>query len=344
MNEAKEIGIGIVGGGRVCHAHASSAQALKSTRLAAIAETDPERLAGCLERYGCAGFPEYEELLADPDVDAVVIALPHWLHCEATLRSLAAGKHVLLEKPMAMTTVECDAMLSAAREAGLRLMVAHSQQFFPVNLAARDAIRAGEIGDLALATDTWYKPFYEGVRPPWFLDGSKGGGMWAMNGAHMIDRLCFLLESRVQAVKAKVGSPIFGLSASDMGAAFLEFENGLVATIAHVGYREGVNRFEAEITGTHGQLRLGGSGSGTEPLWISREGAWAEAPVAPLELSLREGAQIRSPVFAAQLQEFARSIHDEREPSIPGEYGRHVVAVLEACEESSREGREVRLP
>ena len=334
------IGIGIIGAGRICAAHATAALALPETRLAAIADVDETRLAAATQAYGCKGYLGYEGLLADPEVEAVVVGLPHFLHREVTINSLQAGKHVLLEKPMAMTVEECDAMLAAAGSAGKTLMVAHSQHYFPQNLAARAMIRNGDLGQLVLANDTWYKGFWEGgKRPEWFLDDSKGGGMWAMNGSHMIDRLCFMLDSQVTAVKAKVGNPVFGLS-TDMGVAYLDFACGISATIQHVGYRDGVNRFDAEITGTKAQLKVGGDGNRAE-LWRSRAGAWEEVMLSAPDLPTRPDAPQPSPVFGAQMRDFALGLLEQREPSISANYGRHIVQVLAACEESSSTGREV---
>jgi predicted dehydrogenase len=336
------LGIGIIGAGRICGAHATAAKALAETRLVGIAEVDAERLARATDRYECEGYADYHELLLSPEVDAVALCLPHWLHEKVAVESLAAGKHVLLEKPMAMSVAECDAMIAAARASGKTLMVAHSQRFFLVNIAARRIIESGGIGNLVMATDTWYKPFHDGARPAWFLDDSKGGGMWPMNGSHMIDRLCLFLGSEVVAVKAKVGNPIFGLS-TDMGIAFLEFAGGVCATIAHAGYRDGVNRFEAEITGTEGQLKVSGDKGGGRHLWRSGDGGWQETAAQPLEVPLKPGTSLPSLTFAAQMREFALSILEERPPAVTAEHGRHVVAVLEACVESSRTGREVRL-
>lgn len=337
------IGVGIIGAGRVCAAHAQAALALQGTRLVAVADTDAERVANAVRNYGGRGYTDYRQLLEDPEVEAVIVALPHHLHREATLDALRAGRHVLLEKPMAMNVAECDEMIAAARRAGRVLMVGHSQHFFPVNREARRRIREGEIGRLVLATDTWYKPFHDGVRPAWFLDAAQGGGMWAMNGSHMIDRMRFLLDRRVKAVKARVGNPVFGYSAPDMGVALLEMEDGLCVTLQHVGYRDGVNRFEAEITGSEGQIRLSGDRGGGACYWRSRQGRWEEVPVAPPELPLEPGRGQANPVFAAQLLEFVAAIREGREPETSGEYGREVVRVLQACEESSRIGAEVRL-
>jgi predicted dehydrogenase len=165
--------------------------------------------------------------------------------------------------------------------------------------------------------------------------------MWSMNGSHMIDRLLFLLQRRVVAVKAKIGNPVYGLS-TDMGIAYLDFEGGLGATIAHCGYREGVNQFQAEITGTEGQIKISGDRMGGTEFWISRNGKWASQAVPAPATETRNGTQEVSP-FTLEVREFARSLIEGRPPSVTAEYGREVVRAMTACEESSRTGREVRL-
>lgn len=333
------LGIGILGGGRISSAHATAAAALPETRLSGVAEVDEERLRVSMERYGCPGWADYHDLLRDPNTDAVMIGLPHWLHLEATMAALEAGKHVLIEKPMAMSVAECDQILSASHATGKTVMVAHIHQFFPENIAARDMVTRGEIGNVVLASDTWYKPFWEGQRPQWFLEDEKGGGMWPMNGPHMIDRLSFFLGERVTAVKARVSNPTFGLS-TDMGLAYLQFASGVGATIMHAGFREGVERFEAEIMGTEGHLRVVME-RGSRSLWRSNERSWQQVEVPTPELPLKPGANVASEVFAAQLREFALAVLEGRPPSVSAEYGRYVVQVLDACVESSHSGREV---
>lgn len=332
------LGIGIIGGGRIAGAHARAAQALPETILAGIAEIDPARREQLTTQYDCPIFPDADSLLAAQGVDAVVIALPHWVHCDAALASFAAGKHVLLEKPMAMTVAECDRMIAAAQAAGRAMMIGHHHHFVPVNVETRRRIQAGEIGRVVIVTDTWHKPFYGHERPPWFLDASKGGGMWPMNGPHMIDRTTFFVDSEVVAVKALVGSPFYGLSATDLGLAFLQFDNGVCATLAHTGYRDGVERFEAEVTGTEGQLRLSG-----RQLWRSRNGDWEEVPVPVPEVETRVPVNPPGNAILLEVREFARAVREGRPPAVTGEYGRQIVRVLNACEESSAAGREVRL-
>src|SRR5262249_51789709 len=144
------LSIGIIGAGRVSTAHARSATALEQTRAAGVAEVDPERRERFAREYECPGFERYQELIEQPGIDAVVVALPHWLHAEVTIAALEAGKHVLLEKPMAMTVEECDRMIAAEERSGRKLMVGHSQHFFPVNLAVRALLETGEIGRIVM--------------------------------------------------------------------------------------------------------------------------------------------------------------------------------------------------
>jgi predicted dehydrogenase len=328
------IGIGIIGAGRVSGAHARAVEALDELRLAGIAEVDAARRERAAGLYRCPIHGDVGALLEDRGVDGVVVALPHWLHCDVTVAALTAGKHVLVEKPMAMTVDECDEMIAAGRAAGRVLMVGHHHHFVPVNVEARRLIGDGEIGNIALATDTWYKAFYSDERPAWFLDATTGGGMWPMNGAHMLDRLSFFLESRIRSVRARVGNPIYGLPATDTGLAFLEFETGVCATIMHAGFRDGVDRFEAEITGAEGQLRVSG-----RSLWRSRAGQWQEIAV-PAPEAVPGGS---SPAFVAEMRAFTAAIRDGSEAPVSGEYGREIVRALVACEESSAARREVRL-
>jgi predicted dehydrogenase len=254
--------------------------------------------------------------------------------------ALQAGKHVLVEKPMAMSVAECDAILAAEQRSGRKLMVGHSQHFFPVNLAVSDLLASGGIGRIVMATDTWYKPFFgREQRPPWFLDATKGGGMWPMNGAHMIDRLRMFVGSEVVAVKAFVGSSIHNLPTTDAGLALLQFADGVYATITHAGYRDGcgVDRFEAEITGVEGQIKFDG-----RHLWRAQEGRYEPQEVPAPQIVDRD-TQVPVSAFLLQMSAFADAVLEDTPPPITGVYGREIVRVLDACEESSRTGREVRL-
>ncbi|MBI2194561.1 MAG: Gfo/Idh/MocA family oxidoreductase [Planctomycetes bacterium] len=318
------LGLAVLGGGRVVGAHAGIPAHFPQLRLVGIAEPNRERHAPLAQQFGCPIFESSEELIRRDDVHIVAVCLPHHLHHPMALRALESGKHVMIEKPMALNASQCDEILAAQRRAGVKLAIGHHHNFVPANVEARRLIQSGQIGRLVFATDSWFKPFHEGVRPPWFLDRECGGGMWWMNGPHHVDRLRRIIGSRIVSVKAKVSSDIYGYSAADSGMAMLQFENGVYATITHAGYRFGTYHFTAEFTASHGILRLL-----DERLFLCR-GKEFEAVETKGEA-----------VHLAQWRDFLEAIETGRQPFVNGEYGREIVAACEAAERSSELGREV---
>lgn len=323
------LGVAIFGAGRAGHGHARAVSAASGARLVAVFDADADRANAFAETHGCEPFTDSDSVLARDDVALVMVALPNFLHERATIDAASARKHVFLEKPMADTLEECDRMLAAVDKAGVHLLVAHSQRYFASTIRARELLQSGELGRPVFATDTWYKPFGLASRLPWFLDRATGGGMWLMNGAHMVDRTCWVLDSEVASVRAWIGSPLHGLAADDANIAFLQLRNGLHATIVHAGYRNrGVEKCEVEITCTDGMLRFD---SYSNQLAVDAGGAYE-----PIECT-------RVDPFTEELQNLVAAIRGNETLQVPPAWGRHIVAVLLAAEESSRTGREVAL-
>ncbi len=268
---------------------------------------------------------DYRDLLARDDLDAVVVTLPNFLHAPAVLAAIASGRHVLCEKPLALNTAECARVVVAARKRGVRVGVAHHYHYTAPTLAARQAMASGDLGRPVMAMDAWHKSFYDPPqRPPWFLDAARGGGMWPMNGSHLVDRLMFTTGLRVLAVRARVGSPFWGHSATDAGHAFLVCEQGFTAAVAHAGWRDGVSRMETEFVCERGMLRVTAREAA-----VGRGGAYAPLPLTAVD------------TFTQQFAEFAAACERGEDPPVSAAWGRDVVAVLEACKESSRLDREV---
>jgi predicted dehydrogenase len=281
--------------------------------------------------------PDYHDLLARDDVQIVALTLPHFLHCPVAIEAANAGKHIIIEKPMADSVDECDRMIEAARRNGVKLFTAHTEEFMPPNVKARQLIEAGEVGRPVLATDTWYKAFGLAGRPGWFLDREKGGGMWLMNGAHMIDRLTYILNSRVAAVKAFVGTRYNDIKADDAALAFLQLENGVPCSIAHTGYRDhpgaGVEQSGGviDISCTEAMLRVLDRRQLFRSAPGERRGQWQEVPLERLD------------PITAELERFIECIERDMPEPVTPEHARHIVAAMTACEESSRTGHEVRV-
>ena len=322
-----DLGVAIFGAGRAGNAHARAISQTAGARLIAVFDADAERAAAFAEDHGCQAFTSSDEVLRRDDVALVMVALPNFLHERATVDAASAGKHIFLEKPMADTVEECDRMLDAVGRAGVQLLVAHSQRYFGSTIRAREIVRGGELGQPVFATDTWYKNFGLEGRLPWFLDRATGGGMWLMNGAHMLDRTCWVLDSEVASIRAWIGSPFHQLSADDANLAFVQLRNGLHASIVHAGYRSrGVEKCEVEITCTDGMLIFD---SYSNRLAIERDGAYS-----PIEVQ-------RVDPFTEELKNLVGAINGTETLRVSPAWGRHIVEVLLAAEESSRTGSEV---
>jgi predicted dehydrogenase len=319
-------GVAVLGGGRIVGAHASPANELPELDLVGIAELNKDRHPDLKERFECDVFDSIEEILNRKDVHCAAICLPHHLHLPVSLQAIAAGKHLLIEKPMALNVDECDQIIDAASRAGVKVTVGHHHSYSSSIIEARRRIEAGEIGHLVMGAETWIKPFHIGERPPWFLAKECGGGMWWMNAPHQVDRLLRLVGSHVVSVKGKVSNEIFSYSAADSGIAIVEFENGVYATIMHAGYRNGVERFETLLTGSEGSIHLK---SDTLSLCNSSESD-------QIELARRRP-------HIEMWKDFVHAIETDGMTRTSGDYGREVIAVCEAAERSGEMGREIRM-
>ena len=362
--EKKALGVGIIGAGRVSRDHAYAVQRHAGLQLVGVAEPDEEKRSRFVQRYRCDACANHRDLLAKDGVDMVLVGVPHWLHAPVVKDVLNAGVHCMVEKPMAMTVEECRGMVAAAEENGVRLMVGHTQHFFPANIAVKGLVARGEIGEIVIAAQAWYKPFGLAGRPPWMLDREKGGGMWLMNGAHMLDCLMWFVDSEVAAVKGSVTNKIVKQKADDSIVAFIEFTSGVCATLAHSGSKRPEppppeQWFTTEVTGTEGSARVI---SYEGKAWVNTQGE--DKPVTQQRnaeqeqavrafLNAEAGRTADAPMAQSAIEQtsgivdevaaFAEAVALGYEPPVSNRHALAVMATILAVEESSRTGREVRL-
>lgn len=178
--------LGIVGAGAILEAHLRALAQLQEIRVSAVCDIDAVRRARAAERLGATAHADLGSLL-DQAPDAVLVALPHGLHCEAAVAALAAGCHVVVEKPMAVSVAECNRMLAAADEAGRALLVAESAAAHPGVRRTGAAFAAGDLGSFLTGSIVNARYYFHETRPAWFLDESlSGGGMFANVGLHRL--------------------------------------------------------------------------------------------------------------------------------------------------------------
>ncbi|MBT4497720.1 MAG: Gfo/Idh/MocA family oxidoreductase [Gemmatimonadetes bacterium] len=186
MEDKERCTLGIIGAGNILDSHLRALEQLPRIDVTAVCDTHVERRKQIAAQLNIRSYADYRDLLAEPP-DAVLVALPHGLHCAVTVDALRAGCHVLVEKPMAVDVEECRQMLSAAEMCGRQLLVAESASSLPGPVRTGEKFARGDLGEFftgGIVNERFY--FHEG-RPAWFLDPvMSGGGMFANVGLHRL--------------------------------------------------------------------------------------------------------------------------------------------------------------
>src|SRR5690348_8257 len=187
---------GLVGCGKVGQIHAAALRGLPESDFVAVCDNDPTRAAAFAQRYGARPFADVGTMLRDAGVQAVVIGTPHPLHAAPAVAAAEAGVHVLVEKPLAASLADCDAMLAAARRAGVRLGVISQRRFYEPVRRMKAAIDASKIGTPVLgvfAMFSWRdRAYYES--DPWRGKwATEGGGVLVNQSPHQLDLLQWFL-------------------------------------------------------------------------------------------------------------------------------------------------------
>lgn len=327
------LNVGIIGAGSYGAQHAEAIAALPDIALAAACRTNPAALAEFTAQYGGQGYPDYRDLLADPAVEAVVIATPHHLHTAITEDAARAGKHILLEKPMAPTLAECDRIIQAAEAHGVKLMVGHVNHFAPAYARARALLDSGAVGEIVLGLSTMSKFWFEPNRRAWHLTPETGGGMWRTAGMHCLDRLTWLVGSPIASVSAQFGARFHDQAADDSGLIFARFANGAAGTIVSVGYKTGAPKHLTELTCTGGMMTI----DYVDGVRIGQDEQWQPVPDSGSANWMHEA-------LVGEWRTFAESIKQDSPPAVTGDFARHIMAAVFAAEESSRLRRELPVP
>lgn len=207
-------------------------------RVALVAAADPraDARARFEAELGGRTYAAVEDLCADPDVEVVYVATPHQHHAKNTCVAAARGKHLLVEKPMALSLEECQSMIDAARTAGVHLIVGHSHSFNAPIRRTAEIIASGGVGAVRMITALNYTDFLYRPRRREELDTAQGGGVIFNQAAHQIDVVRLIGGGCVKSVRAMTG--IWDRQRPTEGAysAFLAFEDGAAATVTYSGY------------------------------------------------------------------------------------------------------------
>jgi UDP-N-acetyl-2-amino-2-deoxyglucuronate dehydrogenase len=330
---------GILGGGGISDTHARAVRACAGLEVAAFCGANAERTEQLAKQHGVPAYARLEDFLAHRPMEAVVIGSPSGLHAEQGIAAVERGLHVLVEKPIDVSTARAEALIAAAASSGVTLGVIFQDRVKPALVRLRDALRAGTLGEVLLASARvkWY-------RPPEYYSASRwrgrlaldGGGALINQGIHTLDLLRFLLGP-VARVKAVAATRMHAMEGEDVALALLEFASGAVATLeattcAFPGYPRNV-----ELTGTAGTVVIDGDDviaadlRTPRPDLVSARGrAVVENAASPIVTDVS--------AHAAVIADFAAAVRAGRPPLCDGRDGTATLAVVEAIYAAARIG------
>lgn len=233
----RRLRLGVVGLGRAFMIMLPTLAGHRRVELVAAADPRPEALARFRQDHpGTRTYPDIASLCADPSVEAVYIATPHQFHAADVIAACAAGRHVLVEKPMAITLPECAAMVEAAARAGVHLVIGHSHSHDGPVLATRRMIASGAHGAVRMIAAMTFTDFLYRPRRPEELDTSRGGGVVFSQGAHQVDVVRLLGGGMLRSVRAQCFAWDKARPTEGAYTAFLQFTDGAAATITYNGH------------------------------------------------------------------------------------------------------------
>lgn len=346
--ERKMLRVGFIGCGEIAQSHARAVAEAENARLTYAMDVNPEAADEMGSRYGCPATADLEELLASEEVDAVYVCAPHHLHAPLTIQALEAGKHVMVEKPIATRLEDAERMIREAARRDLRLSVCFVSRFAGHSELARAAIEAGEIGrviyveinDMHLKAPSYWQRGVSGKARPtdWRAHKDRaGGGVLIMNSVHPIDLVRYLTGLEVERVYAEYDTFVHPVEVEDTIAVVLRYSNGALgviqsATSAAAG-REG--RVPVRIFGTKGQIALGAP--------------WAEKPAASIfNVERGEWEHRSAPAGKAArtryVEHFARACFGEEPLRATGEDGYRALEIILAAYQAGASQQVVRLP
>ena len=342
-------GIGIIGCGKIAQVrHIPEYADHPDAKLLGFYDINQQRAGELAAQHGATAYESVEALLANPDIQAVSICAANFAHAELTIAALRAGKHVLCEKPMAITLEDCEAMVEEAKKAGKYLMIGHNQRLAKAHVVARELIEDGLIGDIVTFRTTFGHggPETWSVDPgknTWFFDKSKAAmGAMADLGIHKTDLIHFLTGHRVVRTTARVttldkkdaSGNLIGVD--DNAVCIYEMSGGAMGTMTASWTYYGPEDNSTILYGTRGIMRI------------------YQDPAHSIVVDLPDGTQKFYDVDTIQTNDnqtksgiidlWMESLVEGKEPEISGESALAAMRAVFASIRSSETGMAVEVP
>lgn len=347
----RPVRFGLIGCGAISTQHVEAIRAVDGAELVAVESASADRARAAGERWGVPWTTDLTELLARDDVDAVSICTPSGLHAAQALAALRREKHVVVEKPLALSVVDADAVIAEGRRVGRIVATISQRRFEPIARALHDAVAVGAFGwiSLVIAEGLYHRPqsYYDSAA--WRGTRAMDGGVLMNQAIHMVD-LVRWIGGPVTSVAAHLATVGHEMEAEDTATVSLRFASGALGSIVATTCAEPGFAQELRVYGDRGHARVVGDVAAE---WVTADGT---PPPTPPEAATGDdtatgAARLLAPAtwgtdatgHIRQYADIVAAIGTGRRPAIGGEDGRDAVEIVTAAYEADRVGRAIPL-
>ncbi len=340
------ISFALLGCGRIAKRHAEllGTGQIEGARLAAVCDTQADRAAAFGKRYAVPSFTAIDDLLAAPGIDVVSILTPSGMHADHAIRVARSGRHIVVEKPMALTLSDAEAMIAAADAASVELFVVKQNRFNVPVVKAREALDGGRFGKLVLGTVRvrWCRDQSYYAQDSWRGTWAQDGGVLANQASHHVDMLGWFMGD-VEAVHARAVTALVDIQAEDTAVATLRFKNGALGIIeATNAARPRDMEGSLSVLGSTGAIEIAGFAVNEIRTWQFVETTAADAEV--MKRFSVNPPNVYGFGHQAYYEHVVACLERGARPLVDGHHGRQSLELIMALYESIASGREVTLP
>jgi UDP-N-acetyl-2-amino-2-deoxyglucuronate dehydrogenase len=332
----------IVGCGHIAKKHAEAISNTENARLVAVCDTVPERLTPYIEEYGVEGYTDLDEMLKNDNIDVVNICTPSGYHANIAVKAANAKKHVIVEKPIALTLEDADAIINACKENGVKLSVVHPNRFRPAIMELKKVMEEGRLGKISHsnATVRWNRnqEYYD--QAPWRGTKSLDGGVLMNQAIHNLDLLLWLVGD-VKQVFSMSATRLRNIEAEDVSAGVVRFMDGSLGVIEAATTIYPKNLEETiSVFGEKGTIKIGGTTANFIEHWKLED--MSEEETKQLINRINENPYGK-PGHQWIIEDMCQAIYEDRDPVVTGEDGKKALELVLSLYQSAETNQPVNL-